>query len=86
MLEFKELLEEREALSQEGAQKLKEELLNEQKEDQLLQQKNKLKRIKGYLLELAKRAEHNPRDFEEYEQLLRNKEFLNEYYQRVKFF
>jgi len=86
MLELKELLEEREALSQEGAQKLKEESLNEQKEDQLLQQKNKLKRIKGYLLELAKRAEYNPRYFEEYEQLLRNKEFLNEYYRRVKFF
>jgi len=86
MLEFKELLEEREALSQEGAQKLKEESLNEQKEDQLLQQKNKLKRIKGCLLELAKRAEYNPRYFEEYEQLLRNKEFLKEYYRRVKFF
>ena len=74
MLEFKELLEEREALSQEGAQKLKEESLKEQKEGQLLQQKNKLKRIKGYLLELAKRAEYNPRYFEEYEQLLRHKE------------
>ncbi len=57
--------------------------MNEQKEDQLLQQQQKLKRIKGYLLELAKRAEYNPRYFEEYEQLLRNKEFLKEYYRRV---
>ncbi|NVM44196.1 MAG: hypothetical protein HWN79_04700 [Candidatus Lokiarchaeota archaeon] len=83
MLELKELLEEREALRQEGAQKLKEEGLNEQKENLLLKQKNKLKRKKGYLLELAKRAEYNPRYYEEYEQLLRHKEYLRDYYRHV---
>lgn len=79
MLELKELLEEREALRQEEAQKLKEEGLKEQKENQL----HKQKRIKGYLLKLAKRGEYNPRYYEEYEQLLRRKEYLKDYYRYV---
>jgi hypothetical protein len=83
MLELKELLEEREALKQERAQKLMEEALNEQKDDKLLKQKNKLKRMEHYLQELAKRAEYNPRYYEEYEQLLRRNEYLKDYYRHV---
>ena len=83
MLELKELLEEREALKQERAQKLMEEALNEQKDDKLLKQKNKLKRMEHFLQELAKRAEYNPRYYEEYEQLLRHKEYQRDYYRYV---
>jgi hypothetical protein len=79
MLELKELLEEREALKQKRAQDLKEEGINEQKDDKLLKQKNKLKRMERYLLKLAKRAEYNPRYYEEYEQLLKRKVYMRYY-------
>ena len=83
MLELKEVLEEREALKQERAQQLKEEGLNEQRENKLQKQKNKLNRKERYLLEHAKRAEHNPRYHEEYEQLLKRKEYLRVLYGHV---
>lgn len=59
MLEKNEQLEEREALKQKGAQKLKQ--------------------IERYLLKLANLAEHNPRDYEEYELLLKPKDNLSYY-------
>ncbi|MBY9021098.1 MAG: hypothetical protein KGD67_08570 [Candidatus Lokiarchaeota archaeon] len=86
MIEVKELLKEREALNQERTQKLKEEGLNVQKDNNLLKQKHKLKRKERNLLELAKRAEFNPRYNEEYERLLIRKDYLREHYRLVKFF
>ena len=74
MLELKELLEEKEALNQERAHKLKEEGLNEQKV------KKSLKRKERRLLKLVKKAEYNPRYYEEYEQLLRRKKYLKHCY------
>lgn len=79
MLEPKESLEEKEALKQKRAQKLKEEGLNEHGENHLLKQKDKLKQIECYLLKLAKLAEHSPRDYEEYELLLKPKDYLRCY-------
>jgi len=74
MLELKEVLEEREALNQESAHKLKEEGLNEQKV------KKSLKRKERRLLKLVKKAEYNPRYYEEYEQLLKRKKYLKHCY------
>jgi len=82
LLELKELLEDREALKQERAQKLKEEGLSEHRDNKLLKQKYELKRKDRNLLDFVKRAEFNPRYFEEYEQLLRRKEFLRDYYRQ----
>ena len=80
MLELKELLEEKEALNQERAHKLKEEGLNEQKDGKLLKRKDRR------LLELVKKAEYNPRYHEEYEQLLIRKDYQREDYRLTKFF
>ena len=74
MLEIKEVLEEREALKQERAHELKEEGLKDQKDNK------SLKRKERRLLELAKKAEYNPRYYEEYEQLLRRKKYLKHSY------
>ena len=74
MLEIKEVLEEREALKQERAHELKEEGLKDQKDNK------SLKRKERRLLELAKKAECNPRYYEEYEQLLRRKKYLKHSY------
>ena len=74
MLEIKEMLEEREALKQERAHELKEEGLKDQKDNK------SLKRKERRLLELAKKAEYNPRYYEEYEQLLRRKKYLKHSY------
>lgn len=75
MLELKELLEERETRDQERAQKLR-------KEESFEYRDYKLKRKNRKFLELYKRAEFNPRYFEEYEQLLRRKEVLRDYYRQ----
>ena len=80
MSELKELLEEREAPEQERAQKVKEEELSDYKDNNLLKQKYELKRKNRKLLELYKRSELNPRYYEEYEQLLKCKEYLRDYY------
>ncbi|MFX1365541.1 MAG: hypothetical protein ACFFCE_06070 [Promethearchaeota archaeon] len=79
MLELKELLEKREAHDQERAQKIRKEELPEYKGYKF---KNKNRRF----LELYKRAEFNPRYYEEYEQFLRRKEVLREYYRQFSFF
>lgn len=79
MLELKEVLEKDDALKQERAQKLKEEELSRKSQEYLLNQKSKLKQIEQYLLKLARLAEHNPRDYEEYELLLKSKDYLRHY-------
>jgi hypothetical protein len=79
MLELKEPLEEREASKEIKAQNLKEEGLSHQDENRLLNQKDKLKKMKEYLLRLGRLAEHSPRDYEEYELLLKIKGYLKYY-------
>ncbi len=85
MLELKELLEEREAPKQERAQKLNKEELAENRDYKLLKQNHDIKRKNRNFLEFYKRVKFNPRYFEEYEQLLRRKEFLREYYGQFQF-
>lgn len=63
----KELLEEGRAPEQERALRLKEERLSEHWDNNLLKQRYELKRKNRKLLELSKRAEFNPKYFEEYE-------------------
>ncbi|MFX0138330.1 MAG: hypothetical protein ACFFDN_32110 [Candidatus Hodarchaeota archaeon] len=86
MLELKELLEEREAQKQEKFLKLKEERLSYHRDSKLPKQEYELKRKNRNLLELAERAEYNPKYLQEYEQLLRRKECLRDYYRQSQFF
>ena len=79
MLERNEPLGEREALKQNRARRLEEERLDEHLDNNLLKQKNKLEEIERYLLKLANLAEHNPRDYEQYELLLKPKGYLRDY-------
>jgi hypothetical protein len=79
MLELKEPLEEREALKKIKAQNWKEEGLNEHGEKGLLNIKEKLNQMKEYLLRLGRLAEHSPRDYEEYELLLKPKGYSKYY-------
>ncbi len=79
MLERNKQLGEREALKQKRARRLEEERLDEHLDNNLLKQKNKLEEIERYLLKLAKLAEHNPRDYEQYELLLKPKGYLRDY-------
>ncbi|MFX0105616.1 MAG: hypothetical protein ACFE75_09005 [Candidatus Hodarchaeota archaeon] len=85
MLELKELLEEREDQKEERVQKLREEKLPDHVDKQLFKQKYELKRKNCKLIESLKRSELNPRYVEEYEQLLRLKECLRDYYQQPYF-
>lgn len=77
MLELKESLEEREAS--------KEESVHDLKRNHLLPPA-KRKREDRKFPELAKRAKYNPRYFEEFEQLLGNKDFSDNAYDYSKLF
>jgi sugar (pentulose or hexulose) kinase len=79
MLERNVPLGKREALKQKRAQELEQERLDEHLDNNLIKQKNKLEEIERYLLKLAKLAEHNPRDYEQYELLLKPKGYLRDY-------